>query len=153
MRFLAWILGVLLALGAGGAKPKETDEELRNKIQSHIDTIVDEGAAIVDDVAESLRGNESLQEAEKFIQDVIDVAEACGTGRSEEARNILIDILARPEKEAKIAAIKGLGALRYDPDSQTEALRHCNPGNDPELAELIKASIDALRDFTRESKK
>ena len=89
----------------------------------------------------------------KNLQDVLDVAEACGYGRSEEARNILIDILARPEREAKIAAIKGLGALRYDPDSQTEALRHANPGNDPELADLIKASIDALRDFTRESKK
>ena len=40
------------------------------------------------------------------LQDVIDVAEACGFGRSEEARNILIDILVRPEREAKIAAIK-----------------------------------------------
>ena len=89
----------------------------------------------------------------KNLQDEIDAAEACGYGRSEEARNILIDILARPEREAKIAAIKGLGALRYDPDSQTEALRHANPGNDPELADLIKASIDALRDYTRESKK
>lgn len=88
----------------------------------------------------------------KNIADVIDVAEACGQGRMEEARNILIDILARPERECKIAAIKGLGNLRYDPDSQTEALRHVITGGDTEMEELIKASIAQLRDFTRESK-
>ena len=91
---MAWILGVLLALGAGGAKPKETDEELRNKIQSHIDTIVDEGAALVDDVAESLRGNESLQEAGKFIQDVIDVTEET----AEDLEGVLDDARARVEE-------------------------------------------------------
>jgi hypothetical protein len=37
--------------------------------------------------------------------------QACGSGRSEEAYNILVDILARPEAEAKKAAIKGLGNL------------------------------------------
>ena len=90
----------------------------------------------------------------KDLQDVADVAEACGYGRAEEARNILIDIMARPEREAKIAAIKGLGALRYDPDSQMEALRHvAGADSDPELAALIKASIEQLRDFTRESKR
>jgi hypothetical protein len=81
------------------------------------------------------------------------VAEACGTGRSEEARNILIDILARPEREAKVAAVKGLGALRYDPDSQITRLRHVVTDGDPELAELVKQSIEALRNFTREGKK
>ena len=88
----------------------------------------------------------------KNLQDVIDVAEACGYGRSEEARNILIDILARPEREAKVAAVKGLGALRYDPDSQITRLRHVITDGDPELAELVKQSIEALRDFTRDKK-
>ena len=89
----------------------------------------------------------------KDVQDAVEVAEACGAGRSEEARNILIDILARPEREAKVAAIKGLGALRYDPDSQITRLRHVVTDGDPELAELVKASIEALREYTRESKK
>ena len=89
----------------------------------------------------------------KNVQDAIAAAEACGTGRSEEARNILIDILARPEREAKVAAIKGLGNLHYDPDSQITRLRHVITDGDPELAELVKQSIEALRDFTREGKK
>ena len=88
----------------------------------------------------------------KNLQDVIDVAEACGYGRSEEARNILIDILARPEREAKVAAVKGLGALRYDPDSQITRLRHVVTDGDPELAELVKQSIEALREYTRDKK-
>ena len=89
----------------------------------------------------------------KSVEDAVEVAEACGAGRSEEARNILIDILARPEREAKVAAIKGLGTLRYDPDSQITRLRHVVTDGDPELAELVKASIEALREYTRESKK
>ena len=88
----------------------------------------------------------------KNLQDVIDVAEACGYGRSEEARNILIDILARPEREGKVAAVKGLGALRYDPDSQITRLRHVVTDGDPELAELGKQSIEALRAFSRDKK-
>lgn len=88
----------------------------------------------------------------KDVQMAIDVAEACGTGRSEECRNILTDILARPEREAKVAAVKGLGTLRYDPDSQIERLRHVVTDNDPELAQLVKDSIEALRDYTRDKR-
>jgi len=89
----------------------------------------------------------------KNVEEAIAVAEACGAGKSEEARNILIDILARPEREAKIAAVKGLGALRYDPDSQIERLRHVVTDGDPELTSLVKTSIDALRDYTRDGKR
>ena len=88
----------------------------------------------------------------KNVEEAVAVAEACGAGRSEEARNILIDILARPEREAKVAAVKGLGALRYDPDSQITRLRHVVTDGDPELAELVKQSIEALRDYTRDKK-
>ena len=89
----------------------------------------------------------------KNIQEAIDVAEACAGGRSEEARNILIDILARPEREAKVAAIKGLGALHYDPDSQIERMRHVDTTNDPELEALVRENIEALRSYTRENKR
>lgn len=89
----------------------------------------------------------------KDLQDVADVAEACGMGRAEEARNILIDILARPEREAKIAAVKGLGALSYDSSSQIEALRHVvGADSDPELAALIKDSIEQLRAKDKDKK-
>lgn len=90
--------------------------------------------------------------SKKNVNDAVEVAEACGHGRMEEARNILIDILARPERECKIAAIKALGNLRYDPDSQTEALRHVNTAGDAEMEALIKTSISQLRDYTRENK-
>ena len=75
MRIWAWILGILIALNVGGAQPKETDDELRSKIQSHIDVIVDESAAIIDDVAESIRSNERLQDADQKLADAAEVAQ------------------------------------------------------------------------------
>ncbi len=75
MRLLAWILCLLFAIGTGGAQMKETDNALRDKVQAHIDTIVDEGAAIVDDVADSVRSDERVQEAEQFVKDMADAAE------------------------------------------------------------------------------
>ena len=82
----------------------------------------------------------------------VEIAEACGTGRSEECRNILTDLLTRPERDVKVAAVKALGTLRYDPDSQIERLRHVVTDGDAELAQLVKDSIEALRDFTREKR-
>ncbi|MBQ3704821.1 MAG: hypothetical protein II888_00030 [Clostridia bacterium] len=78
MKFIAWLLSLLFAfnLGAGTVGTREeTDDELKNKVQEHIDVIVDEGAAIVDDVTESIRNDERVKEAEEFVQDVKDVAE------------------------------------------------------------------------------
>ena len=78
MKLIAWLLSLFFAfsLGAETAAPsRETDDELRTKIQDHIDVIVDEGAAIVDEVAEGIRQDERFQEAEKFVQDVKDVTE------------------------------------------------------------------------------
>ena len=91
MRFLAWVLGLLFAFGAAGVKPAETDEELRDKVRSHIDVIVDESAAILDDVAESLREDERVQDAERFLQDVIDVTEET----AEDLEDVLDDACAR----------------------------------------------------------
>ena len=78
MKLIAWLLSLIFAfsLGAETAAPsRETDDELRTKIQDHIDVIVDEGAAILDDVSEEIRQDERVQEAEQFIQDVKDVTE------------------------------------------------------------------------------
>ena len=76
MNFLSWLLSILLAFTLGaqsGTKTTETDDELRNRVQEHLDVIVDESAAIVDEVTESIRKDEKVQEAEQFIQDVQDV--------------------------------------------------------------------------------
>ena len=78
MKFIAWLLSLFFAfsLGAGtNSQPGETDEELRSKVQEHLDVIVDESAAIVDVVTEEIRKDERVQEAEKFVQDVQDVAQ------------------------------------------------------------------------------
>ena len=78
MNFLSWLLSILLAFTLGaqsGTKTTETDDELRNRVQEHLDVIVDESAAIVDEVTESIRKDEKVQEAEQFIQDVQDVAQ------------------------------------------------------------------------------
>jgi len=77
MKFLAWLLSLVFAfnLGAGSKtdSARETDAELRNRVQEHIDTIVDESAAIVDEVTESIRQDERVKEVEKKVQDVKDV--------------------------------------------------------------------------------
>ncbi len=88
--------------------------------------------------------------AKKDIETVVEVAEACGSARSEEAYNILVDIMARPEIEAKRAAVKALGCLRYDPDSQITRLRQLNTEGMGDLAELAQASVTQLREYTRE---
>lgn len=88
----------------------------------------------------------------KNVEDAVAAAEACASGSSEEARNILTDILARPEREAKVAAVKAMGALHYDPDSQIERLRHVATEGDPELAQLVKEAIEALRSYTRDKR-
>lgn len=88
----------------------------------------------------------------KNVQDAVDVAEAVAAGKSEEARNILVDILARPEREAKVAAVKALGSLRYDPESQMERLRHVDTTGDSELEALVKASVESIRAYVKDKK-
>ena len=76
MRLISWILSLFLAfsMGTGYDKNHESDSELANKIQDHLDIIVDESAAIVDDVIDEIRGSEKVQKAEEFIDDVKDIA-------------------------------------------------------------------------------
>ena len=97
MRILLWILCLLAALSSGGPKKTETDEELRNRVQTHLDTIVDEGAAILDDVADSIRGDERVQETKEFVRDVIDI-----TGETVEKLDGVLDE-ARAEAEERLS--------------------------------------------------
>ena len=77
MRFLAWLLSLFFAFSLGANSTpatRETDEELRNRVQEHLDVIADESAAIVDEVTESIQNDERVQQAEQFARDVEEVA-------------------------------------------------------------------------------
>ena len=78
MKFFAWLLSLLFAFNLGAQNrtvPTETDEELRGRVQGHLDTIVDESAAIVDEIAGTVREDGRVQEAERFASDMKDIAE------------------------------------------------------------------------------
>ena len=78
-RWLGWVASMILAffVGAGisGTEKTASDSELQQKVQEHMDVIVDEAAAIVDDVAEEARKNEHVQKAEDFLTDVKEIAD------------------------------------------------------------------------------
>ena len=78
MSAFVWLLSIILAFSLGvGVRSDSgsaTDEELKDRVQEHIDVIVDESAAIVDEVTEEMRKDERVQEAEQFVQNVKDVA-------------------------------------------------------------------------------
>ena len=75
--FLKGLFTFLFAfsLGAsfGGQEKTTADSELQQKVQDHMDVIVDESAAIVDDVMEEARKNEHVKEAEDFVNDVTEI--------------------------------------------------------------------------------
>ena len=88
----------------------------------------------------------------KKMEEVIAVAAACGTERCEEAYNILVDIMARPETEAKIAGIKGLSTLRYDIGSQITRilwLKDHGGADVPAIADAIQTAVADLREAQR----
>ena len=71
---LAFLLGYTLATGMKDKDPG-TESELQQKVQEHMDVIVDESAAIVDDVMEEARKDECVQEAEAFVNDVNEIVD------------------------------------------------------------------------------
>ncbi len=77
MKLISWVLSLIFAfsLGAGvrSDNNNETSSELQQKVQDHMDVIVDEAAAIVDDVTAEIRQNEHVQEAEAFAEDVKEI--------------------------------------------------------------------------------
>lgn len=77
MKLVSWLLSLIFAFSLGaGVKTADTEEansELQQKVQDHMDIIVDEAAAIVDDVTEQIRQNEHVQEAEAFADDVKEI--------------------------------------------------------------------------------
>ena len=77
MRFLAWLFSMIFAfnLGAGVNSDKPADSELEQKIRDHMDVIVDESAAMMDDIADEFRNNEHVKEAEAFAEDVREIVD------------------------------------------------------------------------------
>lgn len=88
----------------------------------------------------------------KKLDEVKAVAEACGEAKCEEAYNILVDIMARPETEAKIAGVMGLSKLRYDVGSQITRiiwLKDHGGADIPELDSAIQTAIAELREVKK----
>ncbi len=85
---LAWILSMFLSFGAGVSTGRDyqSDTELEQKVQAHMDVIVDEAAGIVDDVSEAARSrretleselkeSDKYKKAEQFVNDVQEIAD------------------------------------------------------------------------------
>ena len=81
-----WFLSILLSFGAGAkvGREYEPDTELEQKVQEHMDVIVDEAAGIVDDVTEAARerreaaesewkASDEYKKAEEFVIDVEEI--------------------------------------------------------------------------------
>ena len=106
-----WLLSVVLAFFAGASlgnsSEKAADSELQQKVQDHMDVIVDETAGIIDDVTEEVRNNEHVKEAEQFADDVKEIARNTADdidahfGKKEEAEEAVTEALteAASEKE------------------------------------------------------
>lgn len=88
MKILTWILAMFLGFSAGvsAGRDHQADTELEQKIQAHMDVIVDEAAGIVDDVSDAarerretveseLKDSESYKKAEEFVNDVQEIAD------------------------------------------------------------------------------
>ena len=86
--FFAWVLTMFLSFGAGvsAGRDYQKDTELEQKVQAHMDVIVDEAAGIVDDVAEAakdrketaeseLKESDGYKKAEEFASDVQEIAD------------------------------------------------------------------------------
>ena len=129
MKFLSWLLSLFIAFSLGAEstrKPTESEEELRAKVQGHIDVIVDESAAIVDDVVEAARQDEGVQAAEKFVQDVKEVAE-----------ETVRDLNAVYENAAERVEEK-FGTKKTEGEKESESVKEETPAEEAKPAEEEK---------------
>lgn len=77
MKLLAWLFSMIFAfnLGAGVKSDEPADSELEQKIRDHMDVIVDESAAMMDDIIDEIQNNEHVQDAEKFVDNVKEIVD------------------------------------------------------------------------------
>lgn len=99
------------SLGAGwNNADRKSDSELQQKVQEHMDVIVDESAAIVDDVVEEIRKDERVQKAEQFQDDVNEIVD-----------NTVEDIHAHFGKEAETEVLPA-EAVAEETEAPVEAV-------------------------------
>jgi hypothetical protein len=85
---LGWLLALVLGFSAGvsASRDPQRDTELEQKVQAHMDVIVDEAAGIVDDVSAAaeerretfeseLKDTDAYKKTEEFVNDVQEIAE------------------------------------------------------------------------------
>ena len=104
--FFGWLLSVTLAffIGANVGSDRPADSELQQKVQDHMDVIIDESAAIVDDVNEEMRNSDVVQDAQKFADDVKEIAQNTADdidahfGKSEETEGLSEEAVTEVEE-------------------------------------------------------
>ena len=76
-KILGWLLSLVLAffIGASVSRREPSDSELQQKVQDHMDIIIDESAARVDDVIDEVRENEHVKKAEEFADNVGEIVD------------------------------------------------------------------------------
>ncbi len=88
MDLLAWLLAMALGFSAGvsAGRDYEKDTELEQKVQAHMDVIVDEAAGIVDDVTDAakqrretveseFKESDCYKKAKEFVGDVKEISD------------------------------------------------------------------------------
>ena len=106
MKLISWLMTFILAFSLGtrvNAPEKETDSELQQKVQDHMDVIVDEAAAILDEVSDEVRKNEKVQKAEEFVDNVKEIAQ--NTADDIKAHFGTEDETAAAEEEAPVEEV------------------------------------------------
>ena len=127
MRFLAWVLSLIFAFNLGAdsaATKKETDDDLRNKVQDHIDVIVDEGAALVDDVIDEVRSDERVKDAEQAVKDAKEIVEeTLGDAKQvvEDAQDRVEEKFGSGEKETEATPVPDSAEETPAPVEETSA--------------------------------
>lgn len=113
MRLLSGLFTFIFAFSLGAswnAPDRKTDSELQQKVQEHMDVIVDKSAAIVDDVVEEIRKDERVQDAEKFIDDVNEIVDNTKQdihdhfGKEAETEEVPVEALEEATEESTEAA-------------------------------------------------
>ena len=123
-------------LGLGYTEDKTVDSELQQKVQDHMDVIVDESAALVDDVVDEVRKNEHVKKAEEFVNDVNEIVE--------NTANDIDDHFGKEEdKDAEDAADEATETVKDTADEVKETVE--------DAASEVKETVTEAKDEVTET--
>ena len=131
-KILGWLLSLVLAffIGASVSRREPSDSELQQKVQDHMDIIIDESAALVDDVIDEVRENEHVKKAEEFADSVGEIVD-----------NTVEDIHAHfdePESESEADAAEEAGeAAEAAEDAVEEAAEPAEAAEEATEADAV----------------